>query len=256
MTVAAYRSRPSAFGPVISSRFTSDLELDRSASFRPRAVIFDLDGTLVDNMPLHAQAFERFAEAHDLPPLTMDLRRRIDGKRNSEIFPMLFEREMPMEEILQFEEEKEGAYRQTLAWPDRTRAGRADAAGAARGDSGLAWRWRRPRRSRTSSTRWPRPAWTRAWRSSRVATRCRAASPSPTSSRWRPSGCASRPTSAWLSRTRPSASRRRSARAWCASAWRRPSRSSSSTRRFQRPTRWWPTTRRSSMVPAAGCWKS
>ena len=82
------------------------------ASFRPRAVVFDLDGTLVDNMTLHAQAFERFAEAHDLPPLTMDLRRRIDGKRNSEIFPMLFEREMTMDEVLQFEDEKEGAYRQ------------------------------------------------------------------------------------------------------------------------------------------------
>jgi HAD superfamily hydrolase (TIGR01509 family) len=42
----------------------------------------------------------------------MDLRRRIDGKRNSEIFPMLFEREMSMDEVLAFEEEKEGAYRQ------------------------------------------------------------------------------------------------------------------------------------------------
>jgi beta-phosphoglucomutase len=62
-------------------------------------------------MSLHAQAFERFAEAHDLPPLTMDLRRRIDGKRNSEIFPMLFGREMDMEEVLEFEDEKEGAYR-------------------------------------------------------------------------------------------------------------------------------------------------
>lgn len=80
--------------------------------FRPRAVVFDLDGTLVDNMPLHAQAFERFAAAHDLPGLTMDLRRRIDGKRNSEIFPMLFDREMGMDEVLLFEEEKEGAYRQ------------------------------------------------------------------------------------------------------------------------------------------------
>ncbi|BCS34194.1 hydrolase [Luteitalea sp. TBR-22] len=82
------------------------------SSFRPRAVVFDLDGTLVDNMSLHAQAFGSFAAAHQLPPLTMDLRRRIDGKRNSEIFPMLFEREMTWDEILQFEEEKEGAYRQ------------------------------------------------------------------------------------------------------------------------------------------------
>jgi HAD superfamily hydrolase (TIGR01509 family) len=82
------------------------------SEFRPRAFVFDLDGTLVDNMSLHAQAFERFAATHDLPPLTMDLRRRIDGKRNSEIFPMLFEREMDMQEVLRFEEEKEGAYRE------------------------------------------------------------------------------------------------------------------------------------------------
>jgi HAD superfamily hydrolase (TIGR01509 family) len=82
------------------------------SEFRPRAVVFDLDGTLVDNMALHAQAFESFAAVHQLPPLTMDLRRRIDGKRNSEIFPMLFEREMTWDEVLQFEEEKEGAYRQ------------------------------------------------------------------------------------------------------------------------------------------------
>jgi beta-phosphoglucomutase len=86
--------------------------LNDLSSFRPRAVVFDLDGTLVDNMSLHAQAFERFAAAHNLPPLTMDLRRRIDGKRNSEIFPMLFDREMHMEEVLRFEDEKEGAYRE------------------------------------------------------------------------------------------------------------------------------------------------
>ena len=84
-----------------------------TADFRNvRAVVFDLDGTLVDNMTLHARAFESFATAHGLPPLTMDLRRRIDGKRNSEIFPMIFDREMTMDEVLAFEEEKEGAYRQ------------------------------------------------------------------------------------------------------------------------------------------------
>lgn len=79
---------------------------------RFRAVVFDLDGTLVDNMALHAQAFEAFAKAHGLPPVTMDTRRRIDGKRNSEIFPMLFERPMSLDECLALEAEKEGAYRQ------------------------------------------------------------------------------------------------------------------------------------------------
>ena len=45
--------------------------------FRPRAVIFDIDGTLVDNMTLHAEAFAVFAQRHGLPPLTPDDRARL-----------------------------------------------------------------------------------------------------------------------------------------------------------------------------------
>jgi len=80
--------------------------------FSPRAVIFDIDGTIVDNMHLHAEAFARFAERHGLPPLTQDDRARLDGRRNSEIFPILFKREVPREEWLAYEQEKEGLYRE------------------------------------------------------------------------------------------------------------------------------------------------
>lgn len=80
--------------------------------FAPRAVIFDLDGTIVDNMHLHAEAFAVFAERHGLPPLTTDDRARLDGRRNSEIFPILFKREVPREEWLAYEHEKEGLYRE------------------------------------------------------------------------------------------------------------------------------------------------
>ncbi len=76
------------------------------------AFIFDLDGTLVDNMALHAEAFGAFALRHGLPPLTVADRARIDGRRNSEIFPILFGRGMPREEWLQYEEEKESLYRE------------------------------------------------------------------------------------------------------------------------------------------------
>jgi beta-phosphoglucomutase family hydrolase len=82
------------------------------SNFRFEAVVFDLDGTLVDNMPWHAQAFEAFVARHGLPAFTMEWRRRIDGKRNSEIFPMLFGRPLPRDEIKAFEAEKEGTYRE------------------------------------------------------------------------------------------------------------------------------------------------
>ncbi len=81
-------------------------------SFRPRAVIFDIDGTIVDNMHLHAEAFAVFAERHGLPPLTSEDRARLDGRRNSEIFPILFKREVPREEWQAYEREKEGLYRE------------------------------------------------------------------------------------------------------------------------------------------------
>ena len=82
------------------------------ASFRPQAVIFDMDGTIVDNMHLHADAFAVFAERHGLPALTSEDRARLDGRRNSEIFPILFQREVPREEWVGYEEEKEGLYRE------------------------------------------------------------------------------------------------------------------------------------------------
>jgi beta-phosphoglucomutase len=80
--------------------------------FAPRAVIFDIDGTIVDNMHLHAEAFGVFAERHGLPPLTTADRARLDGRRNSEIFPILFKREVTRDEWQAYEHEKEGLYRE------------------------------------------------------------------------------------------------------------------------------------------------
>jgi len=80
--------------------------------FSPRAVIFDIDGTIVDNMHLHAEAFGVFAERHGLPPLTKADRARLDGRRNSEIFPILFKRDVSRDEWQAYEHEKEGLYRE------------------------------------------------------------------------------------------------------------------------------------------------
>ena len=53
-----------------------------------------------------------FAERHGLPALTPEDRARLDGRRNSEIFPILFGREVPREEWQAYEAEKEGLYRE------------------------------------------------------------------------------------------------------------------------------------------------
>ena len=82
------------------------------SEFRPQGVVFDLDGTLTDNMECHAEAFAHFLRRHGLPELTMEMRRRIDGKRNSEIFPILFARELTLAELRDYAEEKESAYRE------------------------------------------------------------------------------------------------------------------------------------------------
>jgi len=82
------------------------------SEFRPQGVVFDLDGTLTDNMECHAEAFAHFLRRHGLPELTMEMRRRIDGKRNSEIFPILFGRELTLAELRDYAEEKESAYRE------------------------------------------------------------------------------------------------------------------------------------------------
>jgi beta-phosphoglucomutase len=85
--------------------------LIETESFRPRAVVFDLDGTLADNMHWHARAFRAFVAQHHLPPITEEVRRRIDGKRNAEIMPILFERPLSAEEVASLAWEKEDLYR-------------------------------------------------------------------------------------------------------------------------------------------------
>ena len=77
-----------------------------------RGAIFDLDGTIVDNMAVHMEAFAVFCERHGLKPLTVDDRKRLDGRRNRDIFPDLFGRALTDDEQREFAEEKEALYRQ------------------------------------------------------------------------------------------------------------------------------------------------
>ena len=100
------------------------------ADFRPRAVVFDLDGTLAHNLPLHGEAFAVFVARHGLPELTLERRRQLDGKRNSEIFPVLFNRPMTEAEWRAYEHEKESLYREVAKGRVRALSGASTLLGA------------------------------------------------------------------------------------------------------------------------------
>jgi beta-phosphoglucomutase len=85
------------------------------ADFRPRGLVLDLDGTVLDNMHVHAEAFAEFCRRHALPPFTEEMRLRLDGKRNRDIFPVLFGRELTDGEQVALAGEKEGLYRELSA---------------------------------------------------------------------------------------------------------------------------------------------
>jgi beta-phosphoglucomutase len=87
----------------------SDLVFD---GMRHAGVVFDLDGTVTDNMPLHQRAFDLFSARHGLPALTLEQRRRLDGKRNRDIFPILFGKSFDAAMLRAFADEKESLYRE------------------------------------------------------------------------------------------------------------------------------------------------
>jgi beta-phosphoglucomutase len=53
------------------------------------AVLFDMDGTLVDNVPLHQQVWRKFAYRHGLNPSKEELE-FAKGRKTSEIIANLF----------------------------------------------------------------------------------------------------------------------------------------------------------------------
>ena len=75
------------------------------------AVVFDMDGTLTPNMHLHGQAFDIFMQKYAIPIPDETVAASLSGKRNSEIFPILFGRDLHAEELERYADEKENLYR-------------------------------------------------------------------------------------------------------------------------------------------------
>ena len=77
----------------------------------PAGVVFDLDGTLVDNLGFHGAAFARIGRDHGLRAPDGPEWLRMMGRRNSDVFESLFGRRLDAEEFARFEVEKEALYR-------------------------------------------------------------------------------------------------------------------------------------------------
>jgi beta-phosphoglucomutase len=80
-----------------------------------RSVLFDLDGTMVDNMRYHVNAWIEMGKklGHELS--REYIQREFSGRKNEELFPLLVGRGLDAAEIRQLSEEKEARYRELFA---------------------------------------------------------------------------------------------------------------------------------------------
>jgi HAD superfamily hydrolase (TIGR01509 family) len=79
------------------------------------AVIFDMDGVLIDSNPYHKTAIEVFLEKHHFKFTEDELKQKVWGRMNREWLRAVFGEEMSVTEINQHGEDKEFIYRQLFA---------------------------------------------------------------------------------------------------------------------------------------------
>lgn len=75
------------------------------------ALIFDMDGTMIDSMGYHAQSWALFADQHGLHIEIDDLMRRTTGRTGAECMRELFQRDIANDEAWALITEKEQIYR-------------------------------------------------------------------------------------------------------------------------------------------------
>ena len=77
---------------------------------RKFAVIFDMDGVLVDNSSYHVRAWNLFLKSKGIV-FNDDMKKKVFGATNREHLEIFFKRKLTDEEVLLFEEIKEQIYR-------------------------------------------------------------------------------------------------------------------------------------------------
>ncbi|HEX6192529.1 MAG TPA: HAD family phosphatase [Chitinophagaceae bacterium] len=80
-----------------------------------RAVIFDLDGTLVDNNEFHLRSWRKYLEDRKIDISEEDYLANINGRTNKDAVEYIYQRKMSDEEAMHYALEKEAVYREMYA---------------------------------------------------------------------------------------------------------------------------------------------
>ena len=84
-------------------------------SLPTEALIFDMDGTMIDSMPWHAKSWVAFAHRHGLTTDVSDILARTTGRTGTECMRELFERPLTDAECGALVHEKEVIYREMFS---------------------------------------------------------------------------------------------------------------------------------------------
>lgn len=80
-----------------------------------RALVFDMDGTMVDSMPAHAKSWEEFAHRHGLHMPVAEILQRTTGRNGAECIRELMGHGIGDDEAWKLIGEKEAIYREIFA---------------------------------------------------------------------------------------------------------------------------------------------
>ncbi len=75
------------------------------------AILFDMDGVIVDSNPYHKLAFQAFLKQYNISLTDDELKVYVYGRTNQEGMPYIFKRELSSEELTQRANEKEALFR-------------------------------------------------------------------------------------------------------------------------------------------------
>jgi HAD superfamily hydrolase (TIGR01509 family) len=88
-----------------------------------RALIFDMDGTMVDSMPAHARSWDLFRQRHHLQMSIEEILKRTTGRTGIECVRELLGSDIPDDRAKEFIDRKEADYRSIFAAEFREVAG-------------------------------------------------------------------------------------------------------------------------------------